>query len=315
MGISTSTGLDPDGSAAPTSALPTSQGNASIVESCPAILDSPLSLTVIPHPIHQQVQPAPPSDGFITCLLLPLNALPHPRPSLHPLPLGPSQQPLPGVCALSPLTPSLSPIRTQRDPVDTWVRSRPGPAQSPPVAPSHSGERTEFSLWPLRPSMVHPATSLTSAPPFCPTTVLLAHSDPAAWDSLNMPNTFSPQDPCTGCSLCLEHTFPAENLMARSFPSYRSVSKCPLLKEAVPDTLFTTASPAPLHTHIHTHTELLIPLSAQLCSPDFWPFHTRHTLHLHPVHGLSPHHKVSPRGAGSPAPSTASRTWHWVGAQ
>ena len=31
----------------------------------------------------------------------------------------------------------------QRAPTSTWVRSRPSPAQSPPVAPTHSGEKTK----------------------------------------------------------------------------------------------------------------------------------------------------------------------------
>ena len=86
-------------------------------------------------------------------------------PSLHCCPL-PSH---PGLCLglqppSWPLYPPPTPIApshslpstcSQRDPVNTWGRSRLGPAQSPPVVPSPTREKIKPSQWPPNAHMVH----------------------------------------------------------------------------------------------------------------------------------------------------------------
>lgn len=118
--------------------LPSSQEKAggAQAESCPAVLDSSLSTRIISRSTHYQVLLAPPSKWMHD---LPTSRPPWlpPGPSLHPLLLGSAQQHLiHSLCNPLPTAPQSVPY-TQPEGHLGQVMSLP--AQSPSVAPSHSG--------------------------------------------------------------------------------------------------------------------------------------------------------------------------------
>lgn len=159
MGISTSTCLQPNSSSAPNACT---SHHLSKRQQVLRLRDVRPSLTLLlsrtVHSNQQQVLLAPPSKRVHKSPTSPLGQ-PPPRPSLHPLLLGPSLQP-PSWPLYPPPTPiapshSLPSTCSQRDPVNTWGRSRLGPAQSPPVVPSPTREKIKPSQWPPNAHMVH----------------------------------------------------------------------------------------------------------------------------------------------------------------
>ena len=204
MGISTSTCLQPNSSSAPNACtshhLSKRHQVLRLRDVRPFLTLLLLSRTI--HPNQQQVLLAPPSKRVHKSPTSPLGQ-PSPRPSRHPLQLGPSLQP-PSWPLYPPPTPiasshSLPSTCSQRDPVNTWGRSCLGPAQSPPVVPSPTREKTKPSQWPPNAHMVH------LSPPDLISSVLSYYCPSRSLRSsyLNTPSAASPQGLCTGCSLCL----------------------------------------------------------------------------------------------------------------